>query len=60
MDRADKASGSQIQGRQGELNAKRARRIMKMNKTMSDKTFTSPKERSKNECKVSEDHKNDG
>jgi hypothetical protein len=47
MDRADKASGSQIQGRQGELNAKRARRIMKMNKTMSDKTFTSPKERSK-------------
>ena len=47
MDRADKASGSQIQGRQGELNSKRARRIMKMNKTMSDKTFTSPKERSK-------------
>ena len=47
MDRADKASGSQIQGRQNELNSKRARRIMKMNKTMSDKTFTSPKERSK-------------
>ena len=47
MDRADKVSGSQAQGRQYELNRKRARRITKMSKTMNDKTFTSPKERSK-------------
>jgi len=39
MDRADKVSGSQAQGRQGELNRKRAGRIVKMSKTMSDKTF---------------------
>jgi len=47
VDRSDKASGSQVQGRQDELNRKRAGRIMKMSNTMNDKTFTSPKERSK-------------
>ena len=47
VDRSDKTSGSQVQGRQDELNRKRAGRIMKMSNTMNDKTFTSPKERSK-------------
>jgi len=47
MDRAEKISGTQLQGRQDELNRKRAGRITKMSRTMSDKTFTSPEERTK-------------
>jgi len=42
-----KASGSQIQGRQQQLNRKRAGRIMKMSRTMNSKTSTSSNERMK-------------
>ena len=42
-----KASGSQIQGRQQQLNRKRAGRIMKMSRAMNSKTSTSYDERLK-------------
>ena len=42
-----KASGSQIQGRQQQLNRKRASRIMKMSRAMNSKTSTSSNERMK-------------
>ena len=42
-----KASGSQIQGRQQQLNRKRAGRIMKMSRAMNSKTSTSSNERMK-------------
>jgi len=42
-----KASGSQIQGRQQQLNRKRASRIMKMSRAMNSKTSTSYDERLK-------------